>query len=175
MGDYDTPQTLQTQPSTGAAGTGNSAREKKESSTVLNITLLIIGILFIGKSTLDALAFFKIQTIPSWLFALHKSLGSEEAGTALSFLGTQPIVSAVFGVWSFISGILLFRESKSGWGMAMVVLSTIAAHGISIVISWFTGTTPFEPLYWPNWIIVFTASAGVFGFFFLILTRKRFT
>jgi hypothetical protein len=149
--------------------------EKKESSSVLNIIMIIVGLLFFGKGILDFVAWFKLFAMPEWLVTLHTALGSKEAGAALSFFGTQGIVSAMLGLWSFIAGILLFRAQESGWGMAIVILSTIAANGITAVIGNITSSETFDLLYWPNWVVILTTLAGILGFFFLLMTKKRYS
>jgi hypothetical protein len=148
---------------------------KKESSAVLNIIMIIVGLLFFGKGLLDLVSWLKLFVLPDWLATLQVALGSKEAGAALSFFGTQGIVSTMLGLWSFIGGILLFREQESGWGMAVVVLSTIAANGISSIIGSVSATSTFDLLYWPNWVVILTSVAGVLGFFFLLITKKRYS
>jgi hypothetical protein len=150
-------------------------KKKKESSAVLNIIMILVGLLFFGKGLLDLATWIKLSPMPDWLSTLHNALGSKDAGAALSFFGTQGIVSTMLGLWSFISGILLFREQESGWGMAVVVLSTIAANGISAIIGSVSATSSFDLLYWPNWVVILTAAAGILGFFFLLITKKRYS
>jgi hypothetical protein len=148
--------------------------KKKESSTILNIILVILGLLFIGKGVLDFLAWSNPQAAPSWISSLHSALSSKDAGAALSFFGNQAIVSTMLGLWCFIAGILLFRERATGWGMSIVLTSTIAANGISAIIGTVTATSVFDFLYWPNWVVILVSFASILGFFFLLMTRKRY-
>ncbi len=169
---FSTPEP--TQPGQQGA-TGTAQKPKKESSAVLNIIMIIVGLLFFGKGILDLVSWLKLAAMPDWLVTLHTALGTKEAGAALSFFGTQGIVSTMLGLWSVIAGILLFKEQESGWGMAIVILSTIAANGLSAVIGSLGAKEPFDLLYWPNWVVILTTLAGILGFFFLLITKKRYS
>jgi hypothetical protein len=147
---------------------------KKESSTVLNLILIVIGLIFIGKGLLDLVVGFKLLKLPDWLVMLHTTLSSKEAGAALSFFGSDGINSTILGIWSLIAGIILFREGKSGWGIAIVVLSIIAGSGISSIAKWISAPSGFDFLYWPNWVMILTTAASVLGFLFLLLTKKHY-
>jgi len=147
---------------------------KKESSTVLNLIMIIIGLIFIGKGLLDLAAGFKSLKLPDWLISLHTTLSSKEAGAVLSFFGSEGLTQAILGMWSLISGISLFREGKSGWGIAIVVLSIIAGSGVSSITKWVIMPSGFDLLYWPNWVVIVTTAASILGFLFLLLTKKRY-
>jgi hypothetical protein len=150
-------------------------KTKRESSAALNVILIIVGLLFFGKGLLELVFWLKPSPLPDWIASLHNALGSKDAGAALAFFGTQGIVSTMLGLWSFISGILLFRARETGWGMAIVVLSMIAANGISAIFGELSAGAAFDLLYWPNWVVILTSLAGIFGFFFLLVTRKRYS
>ncbi|MBN2533131.1 MAG: hypothetical protein JXB88_09570 [Spirochaetales bacterium] len=148
--------------------------KSKQSSAVLNILMIIIGLFFLSKGILELLTWLKIIPIPDWLKTVYSKLNDKDLTSALSFLGTQGIITATLGFWSFVGGILLFSEQESGWGMAVVILSTIVIMGAASIINWIMNPSSFELLYWPNWITIITAVIGFFGFFYLLLTKKRY-
>ncbi|MFW9950216.1 MAG: hypothetical protein ACFFKA_08835, partial [Candidatus Thorarchaeota archaeon] len=67
----------------------------------------------------------------------------------------------------------MFREEEYAMGMGLVVLSIMAAAGITAIIGWITAGA-FDFTYWPNYITIVAAIVGVFGFLWLIFTYKRY-
>lgn len=154
--------------------TGVSEPKSKQSSAVLNILMILVGLFFLSKGMVELLIWLKIVPIPAWLDSIYSRLNTENLNSALSFLGTQGILTATLGFWSFIGGILLFKEQESGWGMAVVILSTIVIMGFASIINWIMNPSSFAVVYWPNWIIILTTVIGFFGFFYLLFTKKRY-
>lgn len=154
--------------------TGAGETKPKQSSTLLNILMILIGLFFLSKGVLELLIWLKIVPIPEWLNSIYSKLNTKDLNSALSFLGTQGILTATLGFWSFIGGILLFGEQESGWGMAIVILSTIVIMGFASIIKWITNPSTFAVVYWPNWITILTTVIGFFGFFYLLFTKKRY-
>ncbi len=148
---------------------------KKESSTLLNIIMIIMGAVFVLKGVFDLLLWLEIIPFPAWLQAVSDSLKGEEAVSALSFLGSQGIISATLGFWSLIAGVLLFKEEESGWGMSLVILSIMTMMGFTAIITWITVPDSFDFFYWPNWVTMVTTIAGLFGFIYLLITKKRYS
>ena len=143
--------------------------KKKDSNELLNFLMIILGILFLFKGIMDFLAWGGI-IVPSWLsdFATDPDLAA-----ALTFFGSQGLVSIALGFWCLVAGIGLFREEEYALGMGLVVLSIMAISGVTSVIGWLTGT-PFDLAYWPNYIVLVSFIVGLLGFFWLLFTYKRY-
>lgn len=140
--------------------------KKKDSNELLNILMIIIGLLFILKAVMEFLAWAGIYT-PTWL----SGGGVDEA---LSIFGGQGTISILLGFWCLVSGIGMFKEEEYAMGMGMVVLSIMAAVGITAIIGWITAPGTFDAAYWPNYIIIGATIIGVLGFFWLLFTYKRY-
>jgi len=153
----------------------NAVETVKQSSTILNIIMIILGIFFLAKGILEFFIWLNLIPAPLWLERIYNSLKGQDAANALAFLGPQGIVSATLGFWSLIAGILLFKEQESGWGMALVILSTITLIGISIIITWITVPGSLDFNYWPNWITILSVLIGFVGFIYLLFTKKRYS
>ncbi|MHA1985763.1 MAG: hypothetical protein ACW98D_03895 [Promethearchaeota archaeon] len=138
--------------------------KKKDSNELLNFLMIIIGLLFILKAVTELLAWAGIL-LPTWL-----SAGDE----ALSIFGGQGIISILLGFWSLVAGIGLFREEEYALGMGLVVLSIMAAVGITAVVGWISSPASFDPAYWPNYITIIATLVGVLGFLWLLFTYKRY-
>ncbi len=140
--------------------------KKKDSNELLNFLMIIIGILFIFKAVMELLAWAGIYA-PAWL----TGTGVDEA---LSIFGGQGIVSLLLGFWCLISGIGMFKEEEYAMGMGLVVLSIMAAVGITAIIGWISAPGSFDLGYWPNYITIVAAIVGALGFVWLIFTYKRY-
>jgi len=141
-----------------------SEKKKKDSNELLNFLMIIIGILFILKAVTELLAWAGIL-IPAWL-----SPGDE----ALSIFGPQGIISILLGFWCLVAGIGLFREEEYALGMGLVVLSIMAAAGITAVVGWIVTPASFDATYWPNYITIVATIVGLLGFLWLLFTYKRY-
>ena len=147
----------------------------KQSSAILNILMILIGLFFLSKGVLEFLTWMNIIPLPVWLQSIYEKVNSKDLSSALSFLGTQGIVTAILGFWALIAGILMFGEQESGWGMAVVILSMIVVMGIATIITWIITPASFDLTYWPNWITLLTVIVGLFSFIYLLMTKKRYT
>jgi hypothetical protein len=152
----------------------DSGGQTKQSSALLNILILLLGLFFLSKGVLEFLTWAKLIPLPQWLQKIEKALSRTDLQEALSFFGTQGIVSAALGFWAFIAGILLFMEQESGWGMALVILSMMVIMGLSSALAWIFNPSSFQVTYWPNWITILAMVIGLFGFLYLLITRKRY-
>lgn len=141
-----------------------SEKKTKDSNELLNFLMIIIGALFILKAITELLAWGGIL-LPSWL-----SVGDE----ALSVFGGMGIISILLGFWCLVAGIGLFREEEYALGMGLVVLSIMAAVGITAIAGWISAPTSFDPAYWPNYITIVAAIVGTFGCLWLLFTYKRY-
>lgn len=140
--------------------------KKKDSNELLNILMIIIGLLFILKAVMEFLAWAGIYS-PTWL----TGTGVDEA---LSIFGGQGVISLLLGFWCLVSGIGMFREEEYAMGMGLVVLSIMAAVGIMAIVGWISAPGSFDPVYWPNYIIIGATAVGVLGFIWLLFTYKRY-
>ena len=143
--------------------------KKKDSNELLNILMIVLGVLFLFKGVMDFLAWGGI-IVPSWLsdFATDPDLAA-----ALTFFGSQGLISIALGFWCLVAGIGMFREEEYAMGMGLVVLSIMAISGVTAVIGWVTGT-PFDLAYWPNYIVLVSFIVGLLGFIWLVATYKRY-
>jgi hypothetical protein len=139
--------------------------KKKDSNELLNFLMIIIGGLFIFKAITDFLAWANVIPLPSWL-----TLGDE----ALSMFGGQGIISILLGFWCLVSGIGMFREEEYAMGIGLVVLSIMAAVGITAIVGWITSPGSFDASYWPNYVTIAATAIGVLGFIWLLFTYKRY-
>ena len=137
--------------------------KKRDSNELLNFLMIIIGLLFIFKAVTEFLAWAGIYT-PEWL----SGSGVDEA---LAIFGSQGVISLLLGFWCLVSGIGLFREEEYAMGMGLVVLSIMAAYGVTTMIGWAAG---FEATYWPNYIVIISTIVGILGFFWLLFTYRRY-
>ena len=144
--------------------------KKKDSNELLNILMIILGLLYLFKGIMDFLAWGGI-IVPSWLsdFATDPDLA-----VALTFFGSQGLVSIALGFWCLISGIGMFREEEYAMGMGLVVLSIMAISSVTSVIGWISNPASFDLVYWPNYVILVSFIVGVIGFLWLLLTYKRY-
>jgi uncharacterized membrane protein len=140
--------------------------KKKDSNELLNILMIIIGLLFIFKAIMEFLAWAGIYE-PAWL-----NLADLEA--ASSIFGGQGIISILLGLWCLVSGIGMFREEEYAMGMGLVVLSIMAAVGITAIVGWISVPASFDAGYFVNYIIIAATVIGVLGFFWLLVTYRRY-
>ena len=140
--------------------------KEKDSNELLNFLMIIIGLLFIFKAVMELLAWAGIYA-PGWL----SGVGVAEA---LSIFGGQGIVSLLLGFWCLISGIGMFKEEEYAMGMGLVVLSIMAAVGITAIVGWISAPGSFDLTYWPNYVTIVAAIVGVIGFIWLLMTYKRY-
>ncbi|MHA1797284.1 MAG: hypothetical protein ACTSVY_02450 [Candidatus Helarchaeota archaeon] len=147
-----------------------SETKKKDSNELLNILLILIGLVFLFKSVMDFLAWAGI-VVPGWLssFASDPNLAA-----ALTFFGSQGLLSAVLGFWCIVGGLGMFKEQEWALGISLVVLSIMAITSVSSIIGWISNPTSFDAAYWPNYVIIVAFILGVLGFFWLLFTRKRY-
>jgi len=144
--------------------------KKKDSNELLNFLMIILGLLFLFKGVMDLLAWGGI-IVPSWL----ADFGSNpDLAAALTFFGSQGLVSIVLGFWCLVAGIGMFREEEYAMGMGLVVLSIMAVQGVTAIIGWATNPASFDATYWPYYIVIVAFIVGVLGFLWLLFTYRRY-
>ena len=109
----------------------------KESSGILNILMIVIGLIFIFKSILELLAWAGIYVPP-----VFEAIITD--GSALSIFGSLGLISIALGFWCIVAGIGMFREAEWAMGQALVVLSIMVITGISPIISWIQNPASFD-------------------------------
>lgn len=144
--------------------------KKKDSNELLNILMIVLGLLFLFKGVMDFLAWGGI-IVPSWLsdFATDPDLAA-----ALTFFGSQGLISIALGFWCLVAGIGMFREEEYAMGMGLVVLSIMAISGVTAVIGWISNPASFDLVYWPNYVVLVSFIVGLLGFVWLLFTYKRY-
>jgi len=144
--------------------------KKKDSNELLNIIMILLGLLFLFKGVMDFLAWGGI-IVPSWL----ADFGSNpDLAAALTFFGSQGLISIALGFWCLVAGIGMFREEEYAMGIGLVVLSIMAVQGVTAVIGWLTNPTSFDFAYWPSYIVIIAFIVGILGFVWLLFTYKRY-
>ena len=143
-----------------------SEKKKKDSNELLNILMILMGLAFLFKGIMEILAWANIIT-PSWL-------SDPSLAAALTFFGSQGLISIVLGFWCLVAGIGMFREEEYAMGIGLVVLSIMAIQGVTSIIGWASHPATFDLAYWPNYILIVAFIVGVIGFFWLLFTYKRY-
>ncbi len=143
-----------------------SESKKKDSNELLNWLMIIIGLLFVFKAVMEFLAWAGIYE-PTWL-------NVADLDAATSIFGGQGVISILLGVWCLIAGIGMFKEEEYAMGIGLVVLSIMAAVGITAIVGWISAPSSFDAAYFVNYIIISAAVIGVLGFIWLLLTYKRY-
>ena len=144
-----------------------SSSKVKSSSSILNILIIAVGVIFLFRAIIDFLTLGGLilpEILADW--------GSAVGGVAA--LGGQGLVSLVLAFWCIVAGFAMFKEAEWAMGQALVVLSLMVVVSIPTVISWIATPDIFDYKYWPNYIVILAFLMGVFGFIYLLITRKRF-
>ena len=124
---------------------------KKDSNELLNFLMIILGLLFLFKGIMDLLAWGHI-IVPSWLSDFSDN---PDLAAALTFFGSQGLISITLGFWCLVAGIFMMREEEFAMGIGLVVLSIMAVQGVTAIIGWVTHPASFDITYWPYYIWCF--------------------
>lgn len=144
--------------------------EKKQSSTILNLLIIIFGIFFAFVGVIDIITGTFGVALPTWLASVYAGAADP---AILALLGNAGWTTTALGVWAIIAGIFLFMEEEWAMGQALVILSLMAINSIPTVISLFMTT----PIVWGSmylWIYLVVAIVSVVGFVYLLFTSKRY-
>lgn len=143
-----------------------SKTKAKQSSTLLNLLLIIFGAIFLIQGVISILQAYTALVMPTWLLG---ALGATEDAQAL--LGATGWSNIALGVWALICGIAMFFEEEWAMGQALVVLSLMAINAIPLAV------TSIILMAWTavyTYIYILVGIVGVFGFVYLLLTSKRY-
>ena len=143
-----------------------STSKVKSSSTILNILIIAVGVIFLFRAIMDFLALFGIfpDVLADWATAVG----------GVAALGGQGLVSLVLAAWCIVSGIGMFKEAEWAMGQALVVLSIMIATGVAPLYNLITGVTSWSWTDTSGIINLIAFAVGVVGFIWLLITRRRY-
>ncbi len=148
-----------------------SSSKVKSSSSILNILIIAVGVIFLFRSIIDLVTYFLTLaglTLPAFLAEWAIAVGGVEA------LGGSGYVSLVLAFWCIVAGIAMFKEAEWAMGQALVVLSIMVATGVEPVFGLISNPASFS---WTNIsgiINIVAFIVGVVGFIWLLVTRRRY-
>ncbi|MBN2157358.1 MAG: hypothetical protein JW776_15035 [Candidatus Lokiarchaeota archaeon] len=142
------------------------SQKKKQSSTMLNLLLIIFGAIFLIQGVVSLLVSYFGITMPLWVLG---TLGATTEAQAL--LGATGWSNIALGIWALIAGIAMFAEEEWALGQALVVLSLMAINAIPLAVSSIVASA-WGVAY--TYVYIFVGIVGVFGFIYLIATSRRY-
>ena len=144
--------------------------EKKESSTILNLLVIIFGVVFAFLGLIQLLSGFGL-TLPGWLVSVYATLGTSEV---LALLAAGAWTTAGIGIWAIIAGIFLFKEEEWAMGQTLVILSLMALNSIPFVVAEFmSGAVNWASVF--LWVYIVVGLVSIVGFVYLLITSKRYS
>ena len=132
--------------------------------------MIVLGLLFLFKGVMDFLAWGGF-IVPSWLSDFETNT---DLAAALTFFGSQGLISVTLGFWCLVAGIGMFKEEEYAMGIGLVVLSIMAVQGVSAIVGWVSHPASFDAAYWPYYIVIVAFIVGILGFLWLLFTYKRY-
>ncbi len=146
------------------------SQKKKQSSTILNLLLIIFGAIFVFIGVISILTGTFGITLPAWLLSTYAALGDP---AVLALLGSAGWMTIALGVWAVIAGIAMFAEEEWAMGQALVILSLMAINSIPAVVAEFmSGMVNWGSVF--LWVYLVVALVSVAGFVYLLITSKRY-
>ena len=147
----------------------NIMADKKQSSTILNLLVIIIGVVFAFLGIVTILTGYGVG-LPTWLVSVYATLGDP---AVLALLAAGAWTTAGIGIWAVVAGIFLFKEEEWAMGQTLVVLSLMALNSIPWVISEFlSGVVNWASVF--LWVYLVIAIVSVAGFIYLLITSRRY-
>lgn len=144
-----------------------SSSKVKSSSTILNILIIAVGVIFLFRAIIDFLTLAGL-ILPEMLADWNLAVGGVAA------LGGQGLVSLVLAIWCIVSGLGLFKEAEWAMGQALVVLSIMIATGVAPLIGLILDPASFSWEDISGIINLVAFIVGVVGFIWLLITRRRY-
>jgi len=144
-----------------------SSSKVKSSSSILNILIIAVGVIFLFRAIIDFLTLGGLilpEILADW--------GGAVGGVAA--LGGQGLVSLVLAFWCIVAGFAMFKEAEWAMGQALVVLSIMVATGVSPVIGLIIDPASFDLADISGMINLVAFIVGVVGFIWLMVTRRRY-
>jgi len=143
-----------------------SSSKVKSSSSILNILIIAVGVIFLFRSIIALLSSFGVfpEILGDWIVELE----------GVAALGSQGLVSLVLAFWCIVAGVGMFKEAEWAMGQALVVLSITVATGVEPVIGLILNPASFSWTNYSNLINLVAFIVGVVGFIWLLITRRRY-
>ena len=144
-----------------------SSSKVKSSSSILNILIMAVGVIFLFRAIIDFLTLGGLilpEILADW--------GGAVGGVAA--LGGQGLVSLVLAFWCIVAGSAMFKEAEWAMGQALVVLSIMVATGFTPVLGLIMNPASFDLGDISGMINLIAFIVGVVGFIWLVVTRRRY-
>jgi len=143
-----------------------SSSKVKSSSSILNILIIAIGVIFLFRAVVYILTLTGVlpEMLAEW----------NDAVVGVAALGGEALVSLVLAFWCIVAGIAMFKEAEWAMGQALVVLSIMAATGVDPLIGLILDPTSFSWGDISGIINIVAFIVGVVGFIWLLITRRRY-
>ncbi len=144
-----------------------SSSKVKSSSSILNILIVAVGVIFLFRAIIDFLTLGGLilpEILADW--------GGAVGGVAA--LGGQGLVSLVLAFWCIVAGFAMFKEAEWAMGQALVVLSIMVATGVTPVIVLIMDFASFDLTNISSIINIVAFIVGIVGFIWLLITRRRY-
>lgn len=144
-----------------------SSSKVKSSSSILNILIIAVGVIFLFRAIIDFLTLGGL-ILPGILADWGGAVGGVAA------LGGQGLVSLVLAFWCIVAGLGMFKEAEWAMGQALVVLSIMVATGVAPVIGLIMDPASFDLGDISGIINLIAFIVGIVGFIWLLVTRRRY-
>ena len=144
-----------------------SSSKVKSSSSILNILIIAVGVIFLFRAIIDFLTLGGL-ILPGILEDWVGAVGGVAA------LGGQGLVSLVLAFWCIVAGLGMFKEAEWAMGQALVVLSIMVATGVAPVIGLIMDISSFDLTDISGIINLVAFIVGIVGFIWLMVTRRRY-
>ncbi|MHA1658703.1 MAG: hypothetical protein ACTSV5_03125 [Promethearchaeota archaeon] len=132
---------------------------------MLNSLLIIIGVIILAQGIVNLpLSFF--VDVPEWLLTTLET--THDAQGSVGVIGWMNIG---LGIWAIISGIAMFKEEEWAMGQALVILSLVGLSSIPAAIN---NILAGAWNYMFTYIYLLGGLIGVVGFFYLLITSRRY-
>ena len=144
-----------------------SSSKVKSSSSILNILIIAVGVIFLFRAVVDILTLLGLilpDILDEWEAAVSGAAG----------LGGEALVAVVLAFWCIVSGIAMFKEAEWAMGQALVVLSIMVATGIIPVYNIILDFASFDLTNISGIINLIAFIIGIVGFIWLLITRRRY-
>jgi len=144
-----------------------SSSKVKSSSSILNILIIAVGVIFLFRAVVDLLTLLGLilpDILDEWESAVSGAAG----------LGGEALVAMVLAFWCIVSGVAMFKEAEWAMGQALVVLSIMVATGIIPVYNIILDFASFDLTNISGIINLIAFIIGLVGFIWLLITRRRY-
>ena len=144
-----------------------SSSKVKSSSSILNVLIIAVGVIFLFRAIIDFLTLGGL-ILPGILAEWGSAVGGVAA------LGGQGLVSLVLAFWCIVAGSGMFKEAEWAMGQALVVLSIMVATGVAPFIVLIMDIASFDLGDISGIINLVAFIVGIVGFIWLMVTRRRY-